>query len=278
MILYYINHFLTNETPPKELIDINVRSDYSKLRYLIYTDKKLNGNFNNLQKLVYENSLQTNKIIDNFSALDLTKEENFKSLLYYLGLATIKPNGFDLLLKIPNETIKRIIISYIKDSLELENIFRVNIENFNLKLQRFAKSGDLEVFRYLGEVMKEQTSLRDYIEGEFFIKAFFLCYLSLSDYFVARSEAELNKGFADIFLKPLHPLVTYFGLLEFKFIKRTKRVNKKILDEKIREAKEQLEQYKNDILVKDLEAKGKKLQTVIIVFNGWEMVYCEVKE
>jgi hypothetical protein len=204
----------------------------------------------------------------------LRNEENFKSLLYYLGLATIEPNGFDLLLKIPNETIKRIVISYIKDSLELEQIFKLNIENFNLKLQQFAKNGDIEVFRYLGEVMRESTSLRDYINGEFFIKAFFLCYLSLSDYFVAQSEAELNKGFADILLKPLHPLVTFFGLIEFKYIKRAE-FSQDILSQKVTEAKKQLEKYKSDIITKEWLSKGKKLQTAVIVFSGWEMVYCE---
>jgi hypothetical protein len=241
---------------------------------LIYTDKKLNGNFSVLQKLIYENSVPTNKIIDIFSALDLKKEENFKSLLYYLGLATIEPKGLRINLKIPNETIKRITIGYIRDSLELEKLFSINIENFNLKLQQFAKSGDTEVFKYLGELMRDSTSLRDYINGEFFIKAFYLCYLSLSHYYVIKSEPELNKGFADILIKPLHPLVTYFGLLEFKYIKRDE-FTQSLLDKKIEEAKAQLEKYRDDEIVKELESQGKKLKSIVIVFSGWEMVWCE---
>jgi hypothetical protein len=274
MVLYYLNHFLTNGTPPEELIDINVRSDYSKLRYLIYTDKKLNGNFSTLQGLIYDAKVPTTKIVDNFSALELTKAENFKSLLYYLGLSTIESDGFDLFLKVPNETIKRIAIGYIKDSLELEKVFSLNLDTFNLKLKEFARSGDIEVFRYLGELIKESSSLRDYINGEFFIKSFYLAYLSLSDYFTTHSEVELNKGFADILLKPLHPLVSYFGLLEFKYIKRNE-FSQTLLTKKVAEAKEQLSRYSDDKSVSRLLESGKSLQAVVIVFNGWECVWCE---
>jgi len=276
MILYYINHFLTNGKAPKELIDINVRSDYSKLRFLVYTDKQLNGNFNTLQTLIYENKITTDKIIDNFSALTLTQSENFKSLLYYLGLVTVdKIDGFDTILKVPNETIKRIMADYIKESLKLEEVFTLNIDKFNLKLKEFARSGDLDVFYYLGEQLKENSSIRDYITGESFIKSFCITYLSLSNYYTAQSEKELNKGFADIYLNPLNPYVTYAGLLEFKYIKRSE-FTQEILEEKITEAKEQLKQYEKDSIITDIKNKGKKVKSVVIVFSGWEIVAVEI--
>jgi len=274
MILYYINSFLINGYPPKELIDINVRSDYSKLRFLIYTNKKLNGNFETLQNLIYDNAVSISHIVDNFSALELTKAENFKSLMYYLGLATIESGGLKLKLKIPNETIKRIACSYIRDSLELEQIFTLNLDTFNDKLANFAQDGDLDVFHYLGERIKENSGIRDYIKGEDFVKTFCLAYLSLSNYFVARSEMELNKGFADIYLEPLNPYGTYAGLLEFKYIKRSD-FSEALLAQKIGEAKEQLSRYSDDIIVKNLEKQGKKVKSVVIVFSGWEMVAVE---
>ncbi len=49
MILYFIKKFIAEDELPDEMIDINVRSDYSKLKSIIYTNKKLNGNFKTLQ-------------------------------------------------------------------------------------------------------------------------------------------------------------------------------------------------------------------------------------
>jgi len=44
----------------------------------------------------------------------------------------------------------------------------------------------------------------------------YLAYFSIASYFIAKSEKELNKGFADIFIKPFNNLyVKYFGLIEF---------------------------------------------------------------
>jgi len=49
MILYFVDKFIAHYKLPREMIDINVRSDYSRLRSIIYTNKKLNGNFQTLQ-------------------------------------------------------------------------------------------------------------------------------------------------------------------------------------------------------------------------------------
>jgi len=52
MILYFIDEFIKHYELPREMIDINVRSDYSRLRSIIYTHKKLNRNFKTLQTLI----------------------------------------------------------------------------------------------------------------------------------------------------------------------------------------------------------------------------------
>ena len=272
MILYYLNSFLLDDKAPDELIDINVRSDYSKLRFLIYTNNKLNGNFNTLQKLLVNNKVPVSKINDNFSALQLTQADNFKSLMYFLGLATIESDGLDMFLKLPNETIKRIVGDYIQESLKIENIFKIDVDEFALELKEFAKSGNISVFHYLADEIKNSTSLRDYINGEHFVKAMFLTYLNLSNFYMAISEPEMNKGFADICLEPLHPQVKYIGLLEFKYIKKVD-FTQTLLEKKIKEATKQLEQYRQD---KRLDIYNNKIiKSIIIVYKGYEMVYCE---
>jgi len=277
MVLYYVKNILYRGEAPRDLIDVNVRSDYSKLRYLVYTNNQLNGNFQSLQELIYKNQVPLNRIVDTFSALDLKQEENFKSLMFYLGLATIDGDGFETFLKIPNETVKRITSGYIKESLEKESLFNINIDKFGILLAEFAKEGSLKIFEYFASEIKKQSGVRDYMKGELFVKSMHLVYLSFNHYFTAKSEYELNKGFADISLLPLHPRVTYFAIIELKYISRSIKdaALQKEIQSKKADAIQQLNQYQNDAILQTYKAEGKKLKKIIIIYHGWEMVCCE---
>ena len=99
----------------------------------------------------------------------------------------------------------------------------------------------------------------------------FLAYLSLTQYFVVKSELELNKGFADITLKPLNPYVEYFGLVEFKFYHK-KNEKSDTVKTLISEAKKQLDRYEKDELVQNFIKEGKKLVKVVLVFKDYELV------
>jgi len=275
MILYFIDEFIKHDKLPREMIDINVRSDYSKLKSIIYTNKKLNGNFRTLQTLIGGESISISNLVQDFSAINLEEEKNFKSFLFYLGLISIKNRELDLNLNIPNETVKRIDIDFLANALKLEKIFQISITKIEENLKAFALHGDLEIFRYLALMIKENTGIRDYIHTEQTIKSMYLAYLSLTPYYVIKSENELNKGFADILLKPFNPYVEYVGLMEFKFIKRGETSTQKKIDALVKEAKEQLDDYKEDELVQNYLKNGLKLQMVVVVFWGWEMVYCE---
>ena len=281
MILYFINKYQVTSSLPKEMIDINVRSDYSKLRNIIYTNKKLNGNFETLQTLIAGDTVSVPNLVQDFSALNLEKTNNFKSLMFYLGLITIESRELDLSLKIPNETVKRIDIDFLKDTLELEQVFKLNTDRIEDYLKTFALEGSLEIFKYLAQMIKENTAIRDYIYKEQSVKSMYMAYLSLSPYYVVKSELELNKGFADILIKPFNPYVKYIGLLEFKYIKRSDKANgvplgyKKTVEKLKLEAVEQLNKYENDSLVTKYTNEGILLKKVVLVFHGWEMLVCE---
>ena len=282
MILYFIDHFLSTGQPPDNLIDINVRSDYRKLQYLVYTNHKLNGNFELLKDLIGGHTVSIDNIVQDFSAFDLSKRDNFKSLLFYQGLVTIKDAQLKISMQIPNETIKRIDIDYLRGALEMENIFVLSTDALAQKLKKFALDGNIEVFKFLAAEINRNTGIRDSIYGEQNIKSMLIAYLSLTSYMVAKSEYELNKGFADIYLKPLNPYVKYVGLVEVKYFPRTKHGNsykpsKSEIEAKIDEATQQLEKYANDAEISWWTTdKGKKLQQVILIFHGWELLKCVV--
>jgi hypothetical protein len=267
MILYYVKSLLLTGDAPENLVDLNVRTDYSKLRYLVYTDNRLNGNFSILQKLFGNGFITTMEIKDSFSAFELKESSNFVSLLYYLGLVTIdKYYRGRYYLKIPNQTIQRIMAEYIQKAFNESKIFDINLNEFKDTIADFAYDSSLGVFHYLANEIKERSKVRDYITGENFVKGFFVAYLGLSPYYAVLTEEERNKGFVDIYLKKAPNVEDDIteGLIELKYIPRSKYSEDK-LDEYVKEAKKQLVQY----------SPQNSEMGVVVVFKGWEMVYCE---
>ena len=139
------------------------------------------------------------------------------------------------------------------------------------------------MLEFLSEAIARQTGIRDYIAGEKVIQGFLAAYLSVSDYYVFRSEAELGKGHADISLEPLvarYPHLQRGYLIELKYLKRSERSQRsESVDEAgvataASEATAQLERY----LAEERLARqfpGVRFIGLVLVFHGWEMVYCD---
>jgi hypothetical protein len=274
MVLYYISSILQEQHPPYDLIDINVRSDYSTLQNIIYTDGKLNGNFENIKTLIGGRTLKIINLVQDFSALELRDNDNFISLLFYLGLITINKGGLNLEFKIPNETIKRIDIDFLKNSLCLKNIFCPKVYDIGRAVALFAKDGKLDMFEYIANAISKSTSIRDYINNEQSIKDMMLAYLSLTPILIARGELELNKGYADITILPINVYVMHYAIVEIKYIKRGDKQYKSKIDTLVKEATKQLEQYSKDEMLKPY--KDLTFHKVVMVFWGWELV--EIRE
>ncbi len=124
MVLYFMDNYLTRKNLPDDLIDRNVRIDYGKLRHLVINDKAnnnrttvpTNGNFEKLKSIIKDGGTSS-KITKGFHLEQLTSAKNFESLLFYLGLLTIKgPEKDKIRLEIPNETIRRLCYNFIEDA------------------------------------------------------------------------------------------------------------------------------------------------------------------
>ena len=225
------------------------------------------------------------RIHPGFPLQDLAKPENFLSLLHYFGLLSIR----DVVervprLGIPNQTVKRLMYGFLRDGYRDVGVFSVNLFRFEQLMMGMANRGEWRpVLEFLSEAIARQTGIRDYIAGEKVIQGFLAAYLSVSDYYVFRSEAELGKGHADISLEPLvarYPHLQRGYLIELKYLKRSERSQRsESVDEAgvataASEATAQLERY----LAEERLARqfpGVRFIGLVLVFHGWEMVYCD---
>ena len=278
MVLYYLKHSIPNRDVPTYLIDTNVRIDYGKLRHLLVTSRRLNGNFDLLRDVIGEEQVDT-RIQPGFPLQDLTKPENSLSLLHFLGLLSIREVVERVpRLAIPNQTVKRLMYGFLRDAYRDVEVFSVNLFRFEQLMMRMATEGEWRpVLEFLSEAIARQTGIRDYIAGEKVIQGFLAAYLSVSDHYVFRSEAELGKGHADICLEPLvarYPNLRRGYLIELKYLKRSESVDEAAAAAAAGEATAQLERY----LAEERLARqfpGVRFIGLVVVFHGWELVFCD---
>ena len=278
MVLYYLKHSMPNRRVPTYLIDTNVRIDYGKLRHLLVTGRQLNGNFDLLRDVIAEEQADT-RIQPGFPLQDLTRRENFLSLMHYFGLLSIRDvQGVMPRLAIPNQTVKRLMYGYLRDAYRDVEVFSVDPFRFEQLMLRMATEGEWRpVLEFLSEAIARQTGIRDYIAGEKVIQGFLAAYLSVADYYVFRSEAELGKGHADIALEPLvarYPNLTRGYLIELKYRARSESADQAAVTTVVEEAQEQLLRYLEDERLAR-QFPGVRFIGLIVVFHGWELVYCD---
>jgi len=275
MILYYLNHLIETNREPLELIDLNVRTDYTKLKYLVFTNQQLNGNFEMLSELIRDEQVSISEIKSGFSAFEMLNSENFGSLLFSLGLVTMEKYRVQINLKIPNQTIKKILAEFI-DHAYKDISFNLPLQTFSNHLLNFGYDKDLTAFHYLNEQVSQNSKIRDYIDGEGYIKGFLAAYLSLNPYYEVETEVEKNKGYADIILTPVKAEVPYGAIIELKYLSKTEYSEEK-LQEKITQAKQQLKQYseKEEADVNNKDKTNQEYIKVILVYKAWELIYCQ---
>ena len=278
MVLYYLDQSIPNRRVPKYLIDTNVRIDYGKLRHLLVAGRQLNGNFDLLRNVIGDEQVDTD-IQPSFPLKDLTKRENFLSLLHYFGLLSIRDvQGVMPTLAIPNQTVKRLMYGYLRDAYDDVGVFSVDLFRFEQLMLRMATEGEWRpVLEFLAEAIARQTGIRDYIGGEKVIQGFQAAYLSVASYYVFRSEAELGKGHADIALEPLvarYPHLRRGYLIELKYLKRSEPADQAAVAAAAREVQAQLARYLADERLAR-QFPEVRFTGLIVVFHGWELVFSD---
>ena len=109
MTLYYLNYQVQRGSSPEEMVDKNIRTDYSKLKMLARIDRD-SVQEENRMGTIEEIAAKGEILVDlhtSFPAEWVTDIDNFRSLLYYYGLLTMcGTRGDRLRMCIPNNCVR----------------------------------------------------------------------------------------------------------------------------------------------------------------------------
>ena len=263
MCLYFLSKYIRLGEIPDKLIDMNIASDYSKIGKMLDLCKGENK-LEILRKTVQGEPI-TNKIVEKFNpAIEFT-EIDMISMLYYLGYLTISGNlvGIPELI-IPNKVMKEIYASYFMQLMNQEAEFRIDNSTNQEILIQLAMEGRIDKIVEVLRTYLNNLSNRDLIKfDEKYIKLIFYCIaMSIQSYWV-KSEMEVKRNYPDILLVPKDRTKGYKAIMvEFKYIKKGETAK---LEDKQKEAREQIERYSEFEEIKDIE--GLRKYTIVVATN-----------
>ena len=261
MCLYFLNGFQRYEEIPRQLVDVNIASDYTKLGKMLELCKGEKG-----QKIIEQTvsgGKITSQITEKFNpAIEFTQED-LVSMLYYLGYLTIAGENFGVPeLTVPNKVMKEIYADYFMQILKKETEFAVQQQDYVTIAKELAEEGKIDKMVELVGTYLNNLSNRDYIKfDEKYVKLIFYCIAMNLKIFRTKSEMEVQRKYPDLLIMPREKEKGYYSVMvEFKYLKKEEESRR---EEKRKEAKEQIKEYANMEEIKQID-KIKKY-TIIAV-------------
>ena len=260
MCLYFLSDYIRLGKIPDRLIDMNIASDYSKIGKMLDLCKGENR-LEILRKTVQGEPI-INTIVEKFNpAIEFT-EIDMISMLYYLGYLTISGNLVGIPeLTIPNKVMKEIYASYFLQLMNKEAEFRIDNSTNQEILIQLAMEGRIDKIVEVLKIYLNNLSNRDLIKfDEKYIKLIFYCIAMNINSYSTKPEMEVNRNYPDILLVPRDRTKGYKSIMvEFKYLKKGETAK---LEDKQKEAREQIERYSQFDDIKDIE--GLRKYTIVV--------------
>lgn len=274
MVSYYLRHVIQTGQAPDEMVDVNTRTDYTKMNKLLQLDK-LDGNRRGLLNEIAENGYIYENPVESFPAKDMANAENFVSLLFYYGMLTIGGvRGATTKLIIPNNNVRKQYYDYL--FRQYQEIATVDTRRLGNAYDDAALDGNWQpMVKEITDAYEKTTSVRQLIEGERNLQGFMTAYLSLNPYYLTAPELELNHGYCDFFLMPdlaRYPMIEHSYIIELKYLKQDDA--EATAQEQWTQAVEQIHQYAQAPMVKAL-VKHTSLHLLIVQMRGYKMTRAE---
>ena len=263
MCLYFLSRYTWAKKIPTQLIDMNIASDYSKIGKMLDLCKGENR-AKILRKTVCNEPIVSN-IVEKFNPAIEFKEKDMISMLYYLGYLTISGEELGMPeLIIPNKVMKEIYADYFMKLIEQEADFKIDNSTSQEILGEIAKEGRIDKLVEVLKIYLNNLSNRDLIKfDEKYIKIIFYCIVMPMAIYSVKSEMEVNRNYPDILLIPRDRTKGYKAIMvEFKYLKKGEIAK---LEDKQKEAREQIERYSEFEDIKDIE--GLRKYTIVVATN-----------
>ena len=288
MVLYHLSAMVASGKPPRDMVDKNIKTDYDKLQmiadiqHLQYRERNggnADGDTGEDVLPLTEELAATGRIafdlVESFPAEDIPEEENFRSLFHYYGILSMagREEG-QTVFKIPNVCVERQLFGYLRKAYR-----RTRAPSWlawGKLASALAYRGEWKTFlERLAADLRDTQPVRGAIDREIRIQGYMQCEFGHLNFYLARPEMELNRGYCDFCLFPER---IHFGDVKHSYIIELKHAGPDASDAAIeaqyRDALGKLAQYRADPAVPTL-ARDTVLHQIVYQFKGDEPVRIE---
>lgn len=221
MVLYFASKLAGIGEYPEELLDTNIASDYGKVRQLFKVEGQEVQNFAVLRQLITEGQIAA-RLTRQFSFEKLFTNDDFVSLLFYLGIVTVKEGELSrLIFEAPNFVIRQLYFDYFQQLiLQQSNLHATDLRIYD-RVLKLAQENDPGPLVEAVEAILLQLSNRD--AGGFdekYVKAIFASLLYSTQIYTIHSEYETDRRYVDLLLTRRPPIDPNFQFaFELKYLK-----------------------------------------------------------
>jgi hypothetical protein len=266
MVLYFLKEYGIMNHYPDEMLDINIISDYRKVRNYFNIRGQETERFELLEDLVKQGHIDFP--LTRIYNIDLPfTQEDFLSLLFYLGVLTVQEaRSSDWRFRIPNYVIKKLYFEYFTALFLEKTRFAKTHQPITKSIDELVNEANPEPFLKIVEyILTENHSNRDeLVYGEKHLQTLMIGLFSPYKAFQIHSEYEARKGYPDIFLERIPGrMMNYEIVLELKYLKKSQESS---LPSVIEAAKNQVNEYLQSERFSRSDVRG-----FYVVFLGGEV-------
>ncbi len=260
LVMYFLDEYTSSnqgqENMPWKMADNNIRSDYGKLTSMfgLYHDEK--GRTELLRNIIEGKPIESDIITDLSLFSDAFGKDEFLSMLFYMGLLTIKDTGsvYDVILETPNAVIRDVYYKYYSDYLKVQKMAKRDA------IRQIAYEDDFAGLNRLIEQILHIHSNEDFKAfDEHRLKTVVLSCLSDQNVYLVKSEYESGGLRPDIALLDIRgekKRVCFNYLIELKYLKKS-GMSKQDIEKTKQDASKQMHRYLQlDEFAQDSRMKG----------------------
>ena len=273
LVLYFFAELHGHGRYPRQMLDLNVRTDYGRLQRLAALSGAAGAEVRALLEAMLTEERIASALVEQFGSRAMQSRAQLVSLFYYMGMLTFgppSPGAAVPQLVIPNRVIRELQWEYLAFSVKDNERIWLDATDLEEALSAMAMKGDIEplLIQFREQVVKRLGSkdLRQF--NEKVLKLMLLAYISQSRVFHVLSEKEFSGGYCDLFLGLNEdvPAGRYAWMLEVKYLKTGATAAG--VEKAVAQAHEQLERYTSDRQLVALLTLGKELRAGALVFVG----------
>jgi hypothetical protein len=207
MVLYFVVHYRQRKDYPKDLLDVNIASDYGKIRRMLNVGNQ-EENFTILEEILREASVSA-EITRQFSFERGWTRDDFVSLLFYMGMLTVKGVIYNkLAFQIPNHVITELYYKFFRQVLLDQAHLKSESLNMSDRVIALAKDNDIAPLREALQMVLKNLDNRDARQfSEKHVKTALMSLIVPTGVYTCFSEYPLGQEYADIVMLRRPPIL-----------------------------------------------------------------------